>query len=128
MAKYKLQDNRISPITYVYFKESIDGETLVGSNFSDEQLDNLKSTNMLAEINGVKIIPKTLISNDPIPTYDSETQYLRLTYTEDENNIYAHYEVLDIIPSETEVLQSQITNNEVEISCLSDILIEVTTM
>ena len=128
MAKYKLQDNRISPITYIYFKESIDGETLVGSNFSDEQLDNLKSTNMLAEINGVKIIPKTLISNDPIPTYDSETQYLRLTYTEDENNIYTHYEVLNIIPSETEVLQSQITNNEIEISCLSDILIEVTTM
>ena len=71
---------------------------------------------------------KKLDETAEMPVYNFKTQELKIVYSENDATIFKGYEVVEIMPSESEVLRAQIATNITDIECISDMLIEIITM
>ena len=90
--RYKLENGNLVPVTFIVTSE------YVISNLTDEMIDSYKGTE-----------GKILDESAPYPTI-TDKQYLKAIYTETSTSIVKGFEVVDVIPSETDKLKDQVVS------------------
>ena len=92
--RYKL----INKYTILQVTNVIDNTKGLITNASDTEIDSH---------NAGKILDETI---NP-PTYNPDTQELKMVYTDDGTKIIRDFEILDIIPSEIDILKVDMINS-----------------